>query len=465
MSSFTPFVLAAALLCALTVFWLTRPWWEARLRARLGQSLSTDAPNVPTTPAHDALNAAIYREQLADLSRDRDNGLLAQADYQSAHDELNRRLLDDVVSARTHSASAAGSQSTAAPALTGFSAWAAKRKRAPTWFALILLLPLSAASIYLQVGNPAGVLDTTAQARRSMDEMESAVASLAKKLAEKPENPEGWAMLARSYGMLGRWDEAIAAFERIGPTLDNNAHLLAAFAETRFRAADNQFTPTVRELIAKALLVEPDNMHARLLAGSEAFQSSRWADAITHWGVLQRQLEPGSEDAREIGEGIARARAELGDAAPATTATGKTAPGDSAQVSAGKTAITRNGTLAKEALTGRVNLSAALKADAPADATVFIIARAVGTPEQPAPRMPLAGLRITVADLPYRFTLDDSRAMNPEMTISRFKKVRIEARVSRSGNATASSGDLIGQSEALAPGSRDIEVQISQKAH
>ena len=255
---------------------------------------------MPAPLARDTLNAAIYRDQLAELERDRVNGLISQSDCDTARSEINRRLLDDVDGARA--IEAAVPERAAKPT----------RRRAPTWFALLLLLPLAAASLYLQLGTPAGILDTEAQATRSMREMETAVDSLAKKLAANPDNPEGWGMLARSYGMLGRWDDAIGAFGRIGPSLDNNPNLLATFAEVRFRAAQNNFTPEVRELVAKALVADPNNLHALLLAGSDAFQSARWQKAIDYWEQLVAQLEPGSEDARDISEGMPRARAELG---------------------------------------------------------------------------------------------------------------------------------------------------------
>ena len=44
-----------------------------------------------------AINTAIYRDQLAELERDLASGVLSQADYGSARDELERRVLEDVV--------------------------------------------------------------------------------------------------------------------------------------------------------------------------------------------------------------------------------------------------------------------------------------------------------------------------------------------------------------------------------
>lgn len=58
--------------------------------------------------------------------------------------------------------------------------------------------------------------------------------------------------------------------------------------------------------------------------------------------------------------------------------------------------------------------------------------------------MPVAILKMQAADLPRAFVLDDSTAMSPDATLSKAGKVRVEIRVSRSGNAAAQAGDLNG---------------------
>jgi cytochrome c-type biogenesis protein CcmH len=59
--------------------------------------------------------------------------------------------------------------------------------------------------------------------------------------------------------------------------------------------------------------------------------------------------------------------------------------------------------------------------------------------------MPLAVMRTTASALPMTFTLDDSMSMTPQMRLSNYPEVVVTARVSKSGSATAQSGDLQGR--------------------
>jgi cytochrome c-type biogenesis protein CcmH len=62
-----------------------------------------------------------------------------------------------------------------------------------------------------------------------------------------------------------------------------------------------------------------------------------------------------------------------------------------------------------------------------------------------------------------RFTLDDSMAMAPEMKLSAFPRVVIGARISKTANATASPGDLQGQSQSVQVGAADVAVTIDSE--
>jgi cytochrome c-type biogenesis protein CcmH len=110
------------------------------------------------------------------------------------------------------------------------------------------------------------------------------------------------------------------------------------------------------------------------------------------------------------------------------------------------------------ALSVKVSLDPALRERlAPGD-TVFVYARAVE-----GPPMPLAVVRRPATELPFTVTLDDSMAMVPAMSLSRFDSVRVSARVSHSGNAMPQSGDLRGEvSPVKVASSSVIEIVINE---
>jgi cytochrome c-type biogenesis protein CcmH len=401
------FYLAAAALVVVALALLLRPWWGA-------------GPGTVGADALPALNAAIHRDRLAELERDRSNGTLSADDFAEAREELQRQLLDDTAATEVVVAATASRRG---------------------GIAIAILLPLIAVGLYALLGSPAAVLSVTAQNQRATADMEQLAARLASKLEQNPDNPEGWAMLARSYTSMGRWDEAERAYGRIGPDLNRNAELLAEFAEMLVQK-NNGFDDRSRDLIGKALRLEPNNMLALFLGGGEAFSSEKYAQAATLWERLLPQLEPGSEDARMVEANLAKARERSG-----------VRPGSAATQGAGK----QPGNAAAKSVSGRVELAPALKAKANPDDVVFIFARAVD-----GPRMPLAAQRARVADLPLDFMLDDSQSVMQGATISSVDSVRIEVRVSKSGTANPGKGDLTGKSPAVKPGAKGVKIVIDQ---
>ncbi|MDO8786888.1 MAG: c-type cytochrome biogenesis protein CcmI [Sulfuritalea sp.] len=430
----TNFYLAAAMLVIVALALLLRPWWWRASRR------GTSADSLP------GLNAAIHRDRLGELERDRSNGMLSATDLVEAREELQRQLLDDTAATKVVVADSFSRSS---------------------GIAIAILLPLLGVAMYALLGSPKAVLPVEVQTQRATADMEQLVAKLAQKMEQNPGNPEGWAMLARSYKSLGRWDDAERAFARVGPDLNNNAELLAELAETLVQK-NNGFDDRSRALIQQALRLEPGNMLALFMGGGEAFDSGRYVEAAARWEKLLPQLDPGGGDARMVESSIARARERSGGAPPAgpkaDVMAGAVAPQDEVHRAAAKTAQGAANAVAPPAtaptatsVSGRVELSPTLKGKTSPDDVVFIFARALE-----GPRMPLAAKRVRVADLPLDFMLDDSQAVMPGATISSVPQVRVEVRVSKSGMAQAGKGDLTGKSAAVKPGAKGLKIVIDQ---
>ena len=286
------------------------------------------------------------------------------------------------------------------------------------------------------------------------------VEKLAARMKERPDDVEGWIMLARSYTVLGRFADAVPAYRRAVELQPRNASLLADYADTvaaTKRTADN---PESIALIERALAIDPGHPKALALAGTVDYDRGDYARAIDRWQLILERVSPESELGQQITGSIADARARLGGAAPpaaASTAGAGATQSATAGASAGAGSTQAATGLAAPAVSGMVTLDPALAAKAAPGDTVFVFARAAS-----GGKMPLAVQRAKVADLPLRFKLDDSMAMAPGMTVSSAKQVIVVARISKSGQATPSPGDLAGEAAPVAPGAANVAVRIDR---
>jgi cytochrome c-type biogenesis protein CcmH len=404
------FVLASVLGMGLVLLVLLRPFlWKAS-RAQI---------------SHRQLNTVIYRDQVSRLEQDLAQGVLAQQDHAQALAELQRRVLED-----TQPADAA----------------ATLRSPVRTIWAIALVLPLAAVSLYLLIGSPAGLTESGGRTPgETAADVERMVAGLAQRLEKEPDNLKGWAMLARSYKVMGRSVEAEKAFDKAATFIEGDAQMLANYADAAAANAGGSFAGKPAMLIQKALKADPDNAMALWLAGTAALRNQDYDKALAIWERLATQLPPGLEDAQMLQGAIDEARAKGGKSAA------KAAP-PAAVVAAAPAAAAPGG----PGVSGTVELDPALKGKAAPGDTLMVIARVPGT------RMPVAVLRQRAQDLPLKFTLDDSLSMSPQARISAAHEVEIEARVSKSGMAKAEPGDLISTVQTVKVGARGVTLRVAQ---
>lgn len=396
-----------------------------------------------------ASNLAVLREQQALLDADLAAARIDAAQHLVARTELERRVLEED----------AASAGIAGPAAAGTAA--APRSNRATRLAVVLGLavPLLAVGLYARLGNTAG-LGPQAQAQPPVSEADvvAMVEKLAQRMQAQPDDAKGWLMLGRSYAALQRFPDSAKAYARAVALTPNDAQLLVDYADVLAAVAQSAAgEPT--KLITRALQIEPGNLKGLALAGSAAFERKDYAGAIAYWAQARGAAPAGSEFAQGLDASLAEARAAAGapgNAAAATAATAAPAVATAATAAAtSASAASPAASPAAEQLAGRVSLAPALAARVAADDTVFIYARAAE-----GPRMPLAIQRRKVSELPIAFTLDDSMAMAPDMKLSKFGSVVVEARVSKSGNAMPQAGDLRGQLGPLKPGSAGLALMI-----
>jgi cytochrome c-type biogenesis protein CcmH len=277
------FIGISALLTLLVVAWLVRPL----LRKPTGNGISSDK-----------LNAAIHRDQLHALEADLARGVISPQDFETTRDELQLRLLDDTESFE------AGPKHKKA----GF--WTPKR----TSVAVGISLPVLALGLYLQLGTPAAI-DPIATANNNDHQMKEMVDSLAARLKASPNDPKGWAMLARSYKAMGRFEEAQQAFNKAGDLVKTDPDLLVDHAEVIAILGGNKLEGKPQQMIDEALRLNPEHPMGLMMAGVAAYQNADYKSAVARWEKLLAMLPPDSPDAQQMQANIDDARAKGGMAA------------------------------------------------------------------------------------------------------------------------------------------------------
>ena len=228
-------------------------------------------------------DVAVYRDQLDEIERDREAGLIGDREAEAARVEVSRRLLaatDVTVSAPHESAG-----------------W---RRRAVALVAL-LLLPFGAAILYLTLGSP----DLPGQpqaARREMPPEQRSIADLVGRveahLEGNPEDGRGWEVIGPVYMRLGRYDDAVKARRNSLRLLGSAAVREADLGEALTGAANGIVTAEARAAFDRALVLDPEDFRARYFSGLAAEQDGRPKDAADIWTKL---LAGAPEDAAWIG--------------------------------------------------------------------------------------------------------------------------------------------------------------------
>jgi cytochrome c-type biogenesis protein CcmH len=380
-------------------------------------------------------NLAILRTQLTELEADLASGTLSAEQHASARAEVERRALEE--------STTEGASSVAAPAGGRIAA-----------LVLAVLIPLAALSMYLWIGEPDGLRPEALAAEHQVSpaEVDEMVARLAARLEKNPDDPRGWMMLARSYYVMQRMPEAVAAFEKAAQTIKDDADFYADYADALAMSQGRTLDGKPMQLVQLALKIDPLHPKALAMAGSDAFYRKDYPGALAYWEKLLPLLPPDSEMGKSVAGGIAEARELGGSKAPSGAAVKPVAKAEPRAV-APKAADVKSAPGAS--VSGRVTLSPALAAKAGPQDTLFISARAAN-----GPRIPLAVLRKRASDLPVDFSLDDTLAMSPELKLSGFPEVVVTARISKSGNAVPQSGDLQGASQPVKVGAKGLSITI-----
>ncbi len=258
-------------------------------------------------PRH-AYDLEIYRDQLRELDRDAERGLIGAGQHASARAEIERRMLG---AARPDDAA-----HRAAPSIV-------------TAFVVAIALPLVAGSLYLWLGSPGlegQPFATREQPARPLAEgaeradIAALVEGLAKRLEAQPDDLEGWVMLGRSYGVLKRYDDAVVALRHALMVADGEPDVTAMLGEYQVFAAGGAVTPEAIATFETALERNPNQPAGRFYLGLARAQAGDMGAALDLWVALAKDSPADASWVPSLRERISETAMALGVEVPEVAA-------------------------------------------------------------------------------------------------------------------------------------------------
>jgi len=416
----------------MTLFWIITAGMILAALALLTPTLLRRLPSQADTADH--LNVAIARERLAELVKQREAGDLSDEEFNQARHDLELALAEDLgENAPGESPPAAGGGRWALPVAA-------------------LLIVLTTVPVYLHIGAPE-LIDpqaSIAQADSAHAQIASAhnesgeappmgelVKQLRARMEADPTNAEGWFLLGRTYMSLRQFADAVPAFERVVELVPDELTPLLALADAMAMRDEGQISARAVELLERARSIDPNSISALWLLGMAAADGGDLARALEHWERAYPLLGERPEMQKELASLIRRAGGE-----PPQTAADLPSIMRSAEIAARSTPPSTDAAPSAAApgaaIVVEVALTPALMEQVAETDTVFVLARA-----ESGPPMPLAVARHQAGELPLRVTLTDAMAMMPALKLSSFEKVKVSAKVSKSGQPRTQPGDMV----------------------
>lgn len=231
-----------------------------------------------TVSAGDEGEAAVYRDQLQELERDKALGLISDQDSSYARAEIGRRLL---------AASAAPTGLTDAPV--------APRSHPLAQLFIFLCLPAIGLGLYLMTGSP-GMPSQPLAARLENPggNLDLLVAKAERHLAENPNDGSGWDVLAPIYFKSQRLGDAELAYRNAIRLNGASAERLSGLGETLIAGNEGIITDDARSAFEEALRLKADNPRAAFYLALAQEQAGKHPEALAAFKALAEQSPPGA---------------------------------------------------------------------------------------------------------------------------------------------------------------------------
>ena len=303
-----------------------------------------------------------------------------------------------------------------------------------------LLVPVSV-GLYLGVNTWNGETVVSADSLPPVAEL---VAGLEARLSENPDDAFGWQLLGQSYMAMGLYPDARQALrEAWGRTTDPDNELKLALGEAEALTDRQALLGAAGDLFEEVLATEPANPKALWYGGLAALETQRGEGVRERWTQLLA-LGPPAPVAEVLRQQLASMAGSVSGSAPSDV----------------RIEVAEAPEPTGLQLQLRVTLAEGLSREGfGPTAALFIFAR------DPNGGPPLAVIRQGASAVPGEFSLSDANAMLPGRSLADSEALTIVARISASGQPTASPGDLFGElTYRTAEGSGGVDLVIDQVA-
>ena len=265
--------------------------------------------------------AAVYRDQLDEIAADHERGLIDAGEAEAARTEIARRLLAvtgvDRAAEPSAGEPAAGPAGLATPASQESGSARAPGVLVPARLAAVLgvAMPAAAMAVYLSVGTP-GAPDQplAARMRAPLDTTDVArlVDAVEKRLAQHPEDGQGWEVIAPVYLRHGAYQKAADAYANAIRLLGETPRRLAGFAEATVLVSEGAVTEPARAAWEKLARLEPSRPEPRFWLAIAKEQAGRLDEAAADFKALLAEAPAGTPWSGLVAERIAGIEARIG---------------------------------------------------------------------------------------------------------------------------------------------------------
>ncbi|HVI53226.1 MAG TPA: c-type cytochrome biogenesis protein CcmI [Candidatus Sulfotelmatobacter sp.] len=220
-------------------------------------------------------DVAVYRDQLAEVERDVERGVLTFQQAEGVKAEVQRRMLSAAEADRDEQAASARSMETG------------RRLRLAAALLILVLVPGGTLYLYGVLGAPELPAQPFAERQNSpLFKMTAMVEKLMLQLQQSPD-PKGYAILGGSLRQLGRMDEAVSAYRKSIELGAGGPEIYSSLGEAVVLANRGGVGPDARQAFLQALAQDAKDPRARFYLGLSKAQIGKADEAIAIWRDLQ----------------------------------------------------------------------------------------------------------------------------------------------------------------------------------